>query len=142
LVTDSALAVNDVTDDPDDAEGAVATTQSPAFTVDSVAVTGWLNDVDEFHDTATWPACSLCTCIVVPEIAATCPVAPGRAAWPAPPRAGALGPAAADELVLVPDDDPLHAASESPAASATAPTARVRRTLKRAGEIMRRIPLH
>jgi hypothetical protein len=69
--------VNDVPVDP---EGAVATTQSPAFTADSVVVTGWVNVVEDVHPTATWPACGLCTCIVVPEIAATCPAVPGRAA--------------------------------------------------------------
>jgi hypothetical protein len=58
-------------DDPDDVDGPVATTQSPALIAVTVVVTGWLNVVDGVHVTATWPACWLCTCMVVPAIAAT-----------------------------------------------------------------------
>jgi len=70
------VAVNDVAaaSVPD---GAMAVTQSPAFTAASVVVTWWLNFVDALHATATWPVCWFCTCIVVPVIAATVPEAAG-----------------------------------------------------------------
>jgi hypothetical protein len=135
VLTVSEVAVNDVPDDPD---GAVAMTQSPVFTAVKVVVTGRLNFVADVQETATWPACWLCTCIVLPEIAATCPAAAGRPAWP--PPAAAPAPAGVDELEMVPEEDPLHAARVSPAASAAAPTTRVRRALETVGEIITKFP--
>jgi hypothetical protein len=76
VLTVSVVAVNDVAaaSVPD---GAIAVTQSPAFTAVRVVVTWWLNFVDALHATATWPVCWFCTCIVVPEMAATVPEAAG-----------------------------------------------------------------
>ena len=80
--TVSVVAVNEaaVADVPD---GATAVTHSPARTEPSVVATAWLNFVDAVQETATWPDCGFCTCIVLPDIAATVPEAAG------PPRRGA-----------------------------------------------------
>jgi hypothetical protein len=75
--------VNDVADD-DVPDGATAVTHWPALTADMVVVTVWLNFVESLHETATWPFCWLCTCIVVPVTAATVPDAAGPTGRDAP----------------------------------------------------------
>jgi hypothetical protein len=86
----SVAAVNDAADS-DVPDGAIAVTQVPALIAASVAVTWSLNFVDVVHATAIWPDCGFCTCIVVPSMAATVPLAAGPR-WPAPPGPAALAP--------------------------------------------------
>lgn len=71
MVAVNAVADGDV---PDEAR---AVTHWPALTADMPVVMVWLNFVEPLQDTATWPLCWLCTCIVVPETAATVPDAAG-----------------------------------------------------------------
>jgi hypothetical protein len=57
-------------EDDDAALAAVAVMQSPGRTEASVVATVSVNFVAAVHDTATWPDCALCTCMVDPVIAA------------------------------------------------------------------------
>jgi hypothetical protein len=107
----SVVAVNDVAD-ADVLDGAMAVTQSPARTAARVVSTMWVNLVARLHVTATWPVCGFCTCIVVPEIAATVPEAAGP-----PCRAGPADAEGEDVDVAEfaagrsPEDAPLQAVS-------------------------------
>lgn len=113
-LTTTVPAVNGAVAD-EAAEVEIATTQSPAFTADAASATVCRNFVLALQVTATWPFCWLCTCIVLPEIAATVPAAAGPN-WPAglgrPPELAEDG--AGDGLVAalaLPDDEPPHPAS-------------------------------
>jgi hypothetical protein len=123
-LTTNVLAVKDDADD-DVPDAALARTQSPAFAAASVVVTVWLNLVEVVQVTATCPFCWLCTCIVVPVIAATSPDAAGPN-WPVlalPVRDGAedgvaLGPAV--EAPLREDPHPPRASAAIIPMAATA----------------------
>jgi hypothetical protein len=54
----------------------VTVRQSPTATALTVSVSVSVNDVVVVHETAVCPAVGLCTCMVVPEIDATLPLAP------------------------------------------------------------------
>jgi len=128
--------------------GATATTQLPTFTSSNEAFTVWSNLVLLVHVTAVWLSLD-CTWMVFPSTAAIRPDAPGRlippplpapllvpppcppAAWPADPWV-ICAPAPAESAAAEPsDDEPLHAASATAAATAIGAMVASRRIRRR-----------
>jgi hypothetical protein len=119
-VTETVVAVKLVAPDVVP-EAATAMTQSPTLMAFAATLTCCVNFVAEVHDTATWPFCWLCTCIVAPETAAISPEAAGPRPRPgvgAPDSAAPEGDAVTFEVPEPPAEEPPH-----PDRMRTAPTA-------------------
>jgi hypothetical protein len=87
----------------------VTVTHAPTETSASAAGTAWVNVVVLLYVTAVWEVPS-CTCIVVPSIAAICPVTAGRGRWESAAEAAAAGAAVGDAAgVPEPPLPPEHA---------------------------------
>jgi hypothetical protein len=95
-----------------------------------VVVTVWLNFVESLHETATWPFCWLCTCIVVPLTAATVPDAAGPGRDAAGPDDGAAAGCGTAALL---DDELPHAVKPTAARAPDATTRTSRRVVASPG---------
>jgi hypothetical protein len=114
--------------------GPVANTQSPALIALAVVATVSVKDVEELHETATWPACWLWTSIDEPDTVAIRPDAAGAFAPPAlPPPAPPPAPPAAAPLAAAAElgwldpllEDPPPQPARARVASATPVTASI-----------------